>query len=86
MSPAYQEGSENVREEEDVLDFKGEEQTRRAREAFVRITLHFLKGMNQEELAVCLQSSKSFLRYNLLWMHSPVERLAGGAITQGSLW
>lgn len=45
-------------EDEDVLASKAEEQTWSTREAFVKITLDFLRGMNQEELAVCLQSSK----------------------------
>ncbi|MEQ2317067.1 hypothetical protein AMECASPLE_038977, partial [Ameca splendens] len=35
-----------------------EEQRRRSREAFVKITLNFLKKMKQEELAERLQSSK----------------------------
>ncbi|XP_005949688.1 NLR family CARD domain-containing protein 3 [Haplochromis burtoni] len=43
-------------EDEDVLASKAEEQTWSTREAFVKITLDFLRGMNQEELAVCLQS------------------------------
>ncbi|XP_030611736.1 NLR family CARD domain-containing protein 3-like isoform X2 [Archocentrus centrarchus] len=56
LSPAYQECSEKGREEEDLLASKAEEQTGKAREAFVKITLHFLRGMNQEELAICLQN------------------------------
>ncbi|XP_074535479.1 NACHT, LRR and PYD domains-containing protein 3-like [Halichoeres trimaculatus] len=33
-----------------------DEEQRRSREAFLKITLHFLRGMKQEELADCLQS------------------------------
>ncbi|XP_053194262.1 NLR family CARD domain-containing protein 3-like [Scomber japonicus] len=33
-----------------------EEQRRSSREAFLKITVHFLRGMKQEELAECLQS------------------------------
>lgn len=39
--------------EDEVLD--GEEESR---EAFLKITLHFLRKMKQEDLAECLQSSK----------------------------
>lgn len=49
---------EKESEDEDVLASKAEEQTWSTREAFVKITLDFLRGMNQEELSVCLQSSK----------------------------
>ncbi|XP_075933372.1 protein NLRC3-like [Anarhichas minor] len=44
------------REDEEVLDGEDEEQRRSSREAFVKITLHFLRRMKQEELADCLQS------------------------------
>uniref|UniRef100_UPI0037E8BCF8 NLR family CARD domain-containing protein 3-like n=1 Tax=Semicossyphus pulcher TaxID=241346 RepID=UPI0037E8BCF8 len=43
------------REEEEVLDGDDEDQ-RSSRDAFVKITLHFLRRINQEELADCLQS------------------------------
>ncbi|XP_062417674.1 protein NLRC3-like isoform X2 [Pungitius pungitius] len=43
------------RKDEEVLDGKDEEQ-RRSREAFVKISLHFLRRMKQEELAERLQS------------------------------
>ncbi|KAG8001653.1 NLR family CARD domain-containing protein 3, partial [Nibea albiflora] len=43
-------------EDEEVLDVKEEEQVRSSREAFLKITLHFLRRMKQEELADCLQS------------------------------
>uniref|UniRef100_A0AAQ4QQV1 NACHT domain-containing protein n=1 Tax=Gasterosteus aculeatus aculeatus TaxID=481459 RepID=A0AAQ4QQV1_GASAC len=40
------------KEDEEVLD----EEQRRSREAFVNISVHFLRRMKQEELADCLQS------------------------------
>ena len=49
---------ENQTEDEEVLDGEEEEQRRSSREAFLKITLHFLSRMKQEELADCLQSSK----------------------------
>ncbi|XP_062282171.1 NLR family CARD domain-containing protein 3-like, partial [Scomber scombrus] len=56
LSPDYPECSESQREDEEVLDGEQEEQMRRSREAFLMITLHFLRRMKQEELADCLQS------------------------------
>uniref|UniRef100_A0A7N8WRX0 NLR family CARD domain-containing protein 3-like n=1 Tax=Mastacembelus armatus TaxID=205130 RepID=A0A7N8WRX0_9TELE len=47
---------ESQRENEEVLDSQDEEQRRSSREAFLKITLNFLRGMKQEELADCLQS------------------------------
>ncbi|TDH15442.1 hypothetical protein EPR50_G00031590 [Perca flavescens] len=49
---------ESPKKAEDVLDGEDEEQTRSSRDAFLKITLHFLRRMKQEELADCLQSSK----------------------------
>nr|XP_033498101.1 NACHT, LRR and PYD domains-containing protein 12-like isoform X1 [Epinephelus lanceolatus] len=43
-------------EDEEVLGGEDEEQKRSSREAFLKITLNFLKIMKQEELADCLQS------------------------------
>uniref|UniRef100_A0AAQ4S1U7 NACHT domain-containing protein n=1 Tax=Gasterosteus aculeatus aculeatus TaxID=481459 RepID=A0AAQ4S1U7_GASAC len=43
---------ECLEEEEEELD----EEQRRSREAFVKISVHFLRRMKQEELAECLQS------------------------------
>ncbi|XP_042267588.1 NACHT, LRR and PYD domains-containing protein 4-like [Thunnus maccoyii] len=56
LSPDYPECSESQSEGEEVLDGKEEEQRRSSREAFLNITLHFLRRMKQEELADCLQS------------------------------
>ncbi|XP_026157076.1 NLR family CARD domain-containing protein 3-like isoform X2 [Mastacembelus armatus] len=47
---------ESQREDEEVLKGQDEEQRRSSREAFLKITLNFLRGMKQEELADCLQS------------------------------
>ncbi|XP_068583601.1 NLR family CARD domain-containing protein 3-like isoform X2 [Cebidichthys violaceus] len=56
LSSDYPECLESQREDEEVLDGEDEEQRRSSREAFVKITLHFLRRMKQEELADCLQS------------------------------
>lgn len=40
-----------------------------SREAFLKILLHFLKSMKEEELANCLQSSKDFCNV-LTWLKS----------------
>ncbi|KAM4559939.1 NLR family CARD domain-containing protein 3-like isoform 2-T4 [Odontesthes bonariensis] len=49
LSPDYPECSESQREGED-------EEQRSSREALVKITVHFLRRMKQQELANCLQS------------------------------
>ncbi|KAF3841633.1 hypothetical protein F7725_023584 [Dissostichus mawsoni] len=54
----YPEFLESQSEDEEVLDGEDEEQRRSSREAFLNITLHFLRSMKQEELADRLQSSK----------------------------
>ncbi|XP_040915372.1 protein NLRC3-like, partial [Toxotes jaculatrix] len=56
VSPAYPECSESQRENEEVLDGEDEEQRRSSREAFLKITVNFLRRMKQEELADCLHS------------------------------
>ena len=58
LSSDYPECLESQREDEDVLEAADEEQRRSSREAFVNITLHFLRSMKQEELAERLHSSK----------------------------
>ncbi|KAI4799604.1 hypothetical protein KUCAC02_016814 [Chaenocephalus aceratus] len=52
----YPECLESLREDEEVLDGEDEEQRRSSREAFLNISLHFLRSMKQEELAERLQS------------------------------
>ncbi|KAM6932350.1 LOW QUALITY PROTEIN: protein NLRC3-like [Lycodopsis pacificus] len=56
LSSDYPECLESQREDEEVLDGVDEEQRRSSRDAFEKITLHFLRRMKQEELADCLQS------------------------------
>ncbi|TDG99444.1 hypothetical protein EPR50_G00193540 [Perca flavescens] len=51
LSPDYPECSESQKKDED------EEQKRSSREAFLKITLHFLRRMKQDELADRLQST-----------------------------
>uniref|UniRef100_UPI003AAAFBCB protein NLRC3-like n=1 Tax=Centroberyx gerrardi TaxID=166262 RepID=UPI003AAAFBCB len=55
LSPDYPECLERQREDEEVVDGEEEEQ-RRSREALLKITLHFLRRMKQEELADSLES------------------------------
>ncbi|XP_051254886.1 NLR family CARD domain-containing protein 3-like [Dicentrarchus labrax] len=59
LSPDYPEYLESQREDEEVLDGEDEEQRKSSREAFLKITVHFLRRMKQEELADCLQSRSS---------------------------
>ncbi|KAM9345096.1 protein NLRC3-like [Symphorus nematophorus] len=56
LSVDYSECLKNQKEDEEVLNHEEEEQRRSSREAFLKITLHFLRRMKQEELADCLQS------------------------------
>ncbi|XP_071362193.1 NLR family CARD domain-containing protein 3-like isoform X8 [Trachinotus anak] len=59
LGPDYPECSESQREDEEVLDGEDEDQRRSSREAFLKITVNFLRRMKQEELADCLQSRNS---------------------------
>ncbi|XP_071323285.1 protein NLRC3-like [Trachinotus anak] len=56
LGPDYPECLESQREDEEVLDGEDEEQRSSSREAFVKITVNFLRRMKLEELADCLQS------------------------------
>ncbi|XP_053188068.1 NACHT, LRR and PYD domains-containing protein 4-like [Scomber japonicus] len=56
LSPDDPECLESQSEDEEVLDSEEKEQRRSSREAFLKITLHFLRRMKQEELAERLQS------------------------------
>ncbi|CAJ1077776.1 uncharacterized protein LOC117808716 [Xyrichtys novacula] len=51
LSSDHPECLDSQKEAEDKEQWK-------SREAFLKITLHFLRGMKKEELADCLQSSK----------------------------
>ncbi|KAM4634151.1 uncharacterized protein ACJ7VT_009572 [Polymixia lowei] len=57
LSPDYPECLERQREDEEVGDGEEEEQRKIAREAFLKITLHFLRSMKQEKLADSLERS-----------------------------
>ncbi|XP_030260225.1 NACHT, LRR and PYD domains-containing protein 3-like [Sparus aurata] len=59
LSPDYPDCSERQSEDEEVLGCEEEEQRRSSSEAFLKITLHFLRRMKQDELADCLQSRTS---------------------------
>uniref|UniRef100_A0A667X6C8 Protein NLRC3-like n=1 Tax=Myripristis murdjan TaxID=586833 RepID=A0A667X6C8_9TELE len=61
LRPDYPECSERQRKDEEVLDGEEEEQRRSSREAFLQITLHFLRRMKQEELAERLQKTLAAL-------------------------
>ena len=61
LSSDYPECLESQREDEEVLDGEEEEQRRSSRESFLKITLHFLRRMKQEDLADCVQISKRIL-------------------------
>uniref|UniRef100_A0A8P4FY53 Protein NLRC3 n=1 Tax=Dicentrarchus labrax TaxID=13489 RepID=A0A8P4FY53_DICLA len=56
LSSDYPECLESQKAGEEVLDGEDEEQRKSSREAFLKITLHFLRRMKQEELADRLQS------------------------------
>ncbi|XP_047216129.1 protein NLRC3-like [Girardinichthys multiradiatus] len=67
LSPDDPEGLESQWEDEEVLEGEDEEKRRSNREAFVKITLNFLKKMKQEDLAERLQSKHvaSICQHNL---------------------
>ncbi|XP_032365950.1 NACHT, LRR and PYD domains-containing protein 12-like [Etheostoma spectabile] len=56
LCPDYPKCFESQREDKEVLEGEDEEQRRSSKEAFLKITLHFLRRMKQEELADRLQS------------------------------
>ncbi|XP_055360112.1 NLR family CARD domain-containing protein 3-like [Betta splendens] len=56
LNPDYPECLESQREDEEELDGEDEEQRRSSRDAFLKITVNFLRRMKQEELADCLQN------------------------------
>ncbi|XP_053199887.1 NACHT, LRR and PYD domains-containing protein 12-like, partial [Scomber japonicus] len=59
LSPDDPECLESQSEDEEVLDGEEEEQRRSSRDAFLKITVHFLRRMKQEELAERLQSTRA---------------------------
>ncbi|XP_037614223.1 protein NLRC3-like [Sebastes umbrosus] len=56
LSPDFPECLESQREDEEMVDGEDEEQRRSSTEAFLKITLNFLKRMKWEELADSLHS------------------------------
>ncbi|XP_051234676.1 NLR family CARD domain-containing protein 3-like isoform X4 [Dicentrarchus labrax] len=54
LTTDYPQGLDSQDEDEEVLD--GDDEERSSREAFLKITVHFLRRMKQEQLADCLQS------------------------------
>lgn len=65
MNPEDQEGSEKLRED----DEEDEGQRKSNSDAFLQITLNFLRRMKQGHLADFLQSSKMLLRITYhLWI------------------
>uniref|UniRef100_UPI003AAD6683 NLR family CARD domain-containing protein 3-like n=1 Tax=Centroberyx gerrardi TaxID=166262 RepID=UPI003AAD6683 len=57
LSPDYPECLERQTEDEEVVDGEEEEQRRSSRDALLKITLHFLRRMKQEELADSLEKT-----------------------------
>lgn len=58
LSTEYPECLESQKKDENVVDAGEEEQRKNSRQALLKITLHFLRSIKQEELADSLQSSK----------------------------
>lgn len=56
LRPNYPDCSETLRDDDEVVG--GEEEQRSSRDAFLKITLNFLRRMKQEQLVDSLQSSK----------------------------
>ncbi|XP_039997702.1 NLR family CARD domain-containing protein 3-like isoform X2 [Xiphias gladius] len=65
LGPDYPECLESQREDEEVLEGEDKELRRSSREAFLKITLNFLRGLKQEELADSLQSKTTVPRHKL---------------------
>ncbi|GAA6233096.1 NLR family CARD domain-containing protein 3-like [Lates japonicus] len=61
LSSDYPECLQRQSEDETLMDGEDEEQRRSSREGLLKITLNFLRRMKQEELADCLQSSKTII-------------------------
>ncbi|XP_062294870.1 NLR family CARD domain-containing protein 3-like [Scomber scombrus] len=59
LSPDDPECLESQSEDEEVLEGEEEEQRKSSRDAFLKITVHFLRRMKQEELAEHLQRARA---------------------------
>lgn len=62
LSAEYPDCSEKLREDDEVRGGEEEEHRSSSRDAFLTITLNFLRKINQEQMADALQSSKIILR------------------------
>lgn len=72
MTPDCGEHLESEKDDEYVLEGEDEDDRRNNREAFVKITLNFLRRMNENELADRLESSKwGFFRGMYITGHFP---------------
>lgn len=58
LNPDYPECLKSQREDDEELESEAREQIRTSRDAFMKITLNFLRKMKQEKLADYLQNSK----------------------------
>ncbi|KAM9342618.1 protein NLRC3-like [Pholidichthys leucotaenia] len=56
LSPDYREFLESQQEDEEVLEGEEEDRRKSSRESLLKITVNFLRRMEQEELAGCLES------------------------------
>ncbi|XP_025759981.1 NACHT, LRR and PYD domains-containing protein 12-like isoform X2 [Oreochromis niloticus] len=59
LNPDYRECLESQMEDEEMMEGEDDKQRSSSRQAFVKITVHFLRRMNQEKLADHLQSKLS---------------------------
>lgn len=66
LGPDYPKCLAKQNEDEEVLDDDEEEYRKRRRKTFLKMTIHFLKRMEQDELAECLQSSRRTFQTQLL--------------------
>ncbi|TDH03420.1 hypothetical protein EPR50_G00163920 [Perca flavescens] len=67
LCPDYPECLERQKDDEEMeVDGVKEEQRESSRQSLLKITLHFLRRMKQEELADSLQSSKCLYRFNMI--------------------
>lgn len=62
LGPEGPEYLEKLREDDEVMGGEEEEQRCSNRDAFLKITLNYLRRMKQEQLADSLQSSKILLK------------------------
>ncbi|XP_055362853.1 NACHT, LRR and PYD domains-containing protein 9-like [Betta splendens] len=69
LSPDYPECLKSQWEDEEELDGEDEEQRRSSRDAFLKITVIFLKRMKQEELADCLHRTTAAVCQHQLKSH-----------------